>query len=159
MSLNFDISNIDRVDELKTFGTFDQHGDFEPDPNGKNWQLKSLLECLIWASMLTGCNKITKDNWPEVYLRTAMVETVIGAYRRTSEGDMVYFTPDDIKRCIGLKTNATALSKGKFDNYVANMVRRPCEHALRQYEAAQQEVLENEVQNAIQTETEAPAAM
>lgn len=151
MSLNYNISKCENYDELKVFGTFDDNGRLVPDPNGTSWQLQPYVESLVWISMLAGFDKITKDNWSEVFVRVAMVETVIGPYRSTKEGG-VYFTPAEVKRCIGLTTNSQALNKTKFDSYVARMLRRPCEDVLRAFHTEQEAA--NESQDAVETEAE-----
>lgn len=151
MSLNWSIENIKDKDELKVFGDYDPDTDaFKPDPLGEHYQLCGIVECLIWASLTCGFNEITAHNADEVFTRVSMVETIIGAYRKTRDGEAVYYTPRDVKRCIGLKTNATVLSKAAFGKQVALMLRRPSEASLRNYYA--QENQNDQVQDALQTE-------
>lgn len=156
MSLNYDISKIENNHELKTFGYYDHDDVFvlypadELVPKGAAFLLKAQLECLIWISLLAGFDEITKDNWPEVFIRVAMVETCIGPYRSSSEGG-IYYKPEEVKRCIGLKTNATKLTPAAFDKQAARMLRRPCEQALRLYQA-NLEIENDQVQTAVEGE-------
>ena len=67
-------------------------------------------EALIWGALETGIGTITKDNYPEVWMRLAMCDGINGKR-------LVYFddqdkewkrrsvTMDEVKAHIGLRTN------------------------------------------------------
>lgn len=149
MSLNWSIVGIDNFDELKTFGLFDENGSFTPAPDGEQYQLKPEVECLIWLSMTCGYSEITEKNWEEVYQRVAIIETIIGGYRHTFDRHMVYFKPEEIRRCIGLKTNSTLMTTAQFNKQSATMLRRPVEATLRQYK---EKLLNDQTETAVETE-------
>lgn len=78
-------------------------------------------EALIFATMGVGINHITEDNAREFYERVSFIEKVNGASRHgweDGEHVPVYFTPDEIRRFIGLRTNASVLTKAKFKTNV-----------------------------------------
>lgn len=77
----------------------------------------TLNESLIWATMAVGINVITVENARDFFARVSFWEKVIGAYRFNEAGP-VYITPEDVLRFVGLKTNATPLTKAKFRNHV-----------------------------------------
>jgi len=155
MSLNYDITGIENVDELKTFGVFS--GDsFMPKQDGDSFVLTPQLECLIWLSLLTGISKITEHNWQETYIRVHAIETVAGAYRRTSTGESVYYTPAEVKRCIGLKTNTEILTAAAFNHRLASMVRRPAYDLLSAFDQLEENKNDQD-QDAVETETKRTA--
>ena len=70
---------------------------------------------LIYMLVAIGMSEITQRNAPEVYARANMIERMDGAYRTNNEtNNPVYFTPQDIKRFIGLRTNVTTLTRRQF---------------------------------------------
>ena len=81
-------------------------------------------ECLIWGTMATGINEITMANWTEVYARMALIEKVNGPYRKIvpekdsdSELIPVYITPAEVRRWIGMHTNASPKTRNQFLNW------------------------------------------
>jgi hypothetical protein len=58
-------------------------------------------------------NEITEDNWREFYARLHLLELMNGAYAHTPNGPY-YITREQIKRRIGLRTNASALTQLQF---------------------------------------------
>lgn len=103
MSLNYDTTKCD-------------------PPTPQNDNEAQARECLIWGTMATGINEITIANWPEVYARMCMIEKVNGPYRQivpgkdTVSGDPipVYITPAEVKRWIGMHTNASPKTRIQF---------------------------------------------
>lgn len=152
MSLSYKLAKIENFEALLIRGKLDENDSFVPDAEGDTTRLTPMVESLVWISMLAGFNKITKDNWPQIFVRIAMVETCIGPYRSSPEGG-VYFKPEEIKRCVGLETNAAAMTPKQFDAYAIRMLRRPCEDAIKKYLVDQE--LKNESQDAVETEAEA----
>lgn len=75
-------------------------------------------EALIFATMAVGMGEITEDNAQEFYTRLSFWEKVNGAYR-FGDGEALYFTPEDVKRFIGLRTNVfPKMTKAKFHKHV-----------------------------------------
>ena len=65
----------------------------------------AVTQSVIFEAMLVEMNGITEKNWMEFYVRSCLVRHVIGAEP---------FTPDDIRKRIGLKTNVTTKSRTSF---------------------------------------------
>lgn len=81
------------------------------------YKMKSIPETIIFLTMSVGMRSITEKNWEKFYNRTHLIETVDGSFFFvTKRGKHVprYITKDDIKSMIGLQTNASELTTGKF---------------------------------------------
>lgn len=100
MSLNFDYTQVEGFDQM--------------DENER-----VTGDSLVWATMAVGINHISKENAQEFFTRVSAVEMLSGAYRHSSTGPApgpLYFTPEDVLRFVGLRTNASVLTKAKFLN-------------------------------------------
>jgi hypothetical protein len=67
--------------------------------------------------MTTGIPEITKENWPEVYARLHLTEISNGAFRTMVQDEKqvdVLLTPKDVKRWVGLSTNASPKTRVQF---------------------------------------------
>lgn len=96
MALSFDFS---KVDDYKAVTI---------DPaNEENWH--PVADALVWLSMLCGYGEITEKNVHKVTARIMAYQAVAGAYLRY-KGEPVYVTPEDIRRFIGLRTNASTMT-------------------------------------------------
>lgn len=71
-------------------------------------------EALIFATMAVGMPTITEDNAREFFARVSFYEKVNGSYRFNGDGTPAYFTPEDVLRFVGLRTNASRLSIVQF---------------------------------------------
>jgi hypothetical protein len=81
----------------------------------------SKTTALIYASMSIGMDEITAENAGEFYSRIKILEGVIGSFVVVKEGDTrqdYYFSTGEISRRIGLKTNASLLTRTKFLNHM-----------------------------------------
>ena len=90
---------------------------------------------LIWATMAIGMNKIDETTWPDFYMRVNIWESAFGAFTikgnpATRGFDPVYVTPEQVKRRIGLYTNASRLSRTKFRDKVFAQLERNAEGEL-----------------------------
>tara|TARA_R110002012_G_scaffold265924_1_gene449377 strand:+ start:112 stop:531 length:420 start_codon:yes stop_codon:yes gene_type:complete len=85
------------------------------EENGNTLQMKGELQTLIFLTMNVGMNEITKKNYRKFYNRLHFLENQLpsGAYLTYADKPMPY-TLEMIKDLIGLKTNATNLTKAKF---------------------------------------------
>ena len=95
MPLTWDMTSVNNWSELK---------------EGAEW---SKTEALIFATMSTGLSTITDTNANEFYARIKMLEGAIGSFVYI-DGDDYFFTPADIQRRIGLRTNGGRESRTKF---------------------------------------------
>ena len=66
----------------------------------------AVTNTLIWATMIIGIRKITTENYREFYLRLHASEIYDGQFL-TNRG---FITLDEVKRRIGLATNASTLT-------------------------------------------------
>lgn len=90
MSLDYSLTDIKAHEDLFTRDNY----------NGlDHFTLSQTTEQLVWATMIVGLNGITKTNVREFWVRLALVQKVMGAYSG--------LTAQDVKRHIGLWTNAT----------------------------------------------------
>lgn len=77
----------------------------------------ALREVLIFGTMGTGMNSITKENYHEFYARVHAQELLFGSWRTSLSGDVhypIYVTKEEIKRWIGLTTNASIKTRNQF---------------------------------------------
>ncbi len=98
MSLNWDITKCTGLKEL--------HAESEAE-----WYL---TEVMIWRTMSVGINAITEKNAEEFTERSNMYRTVFGGKPLTLE---------DVKRRIGLMTNASSLSRTGFEKALIAEIR------------------------------------
>ena len=85
------------------------------EENGNTYQMKGELQTLIFLTMNIGMDEITKKNYKKFYNRLHFLESQLpsGAYL-TYAGEPMPYTLEMIEELIGLKTNATNLTKSKF---------------------------------------------
>lgn len=95
MALNWNIEKVKKHKEVQT---------------DKEWPI---TDTLIWATMFVGFTSITKDNYHEFYKRLHLTELVSGSFLMEG-GKPHYTTEDDVKRRIGLSTNAGSYSRTEF---------------------------------------------
>jgi hypothetical protein len=110
MSLNWDATKVRDFDKLTD--------------NERNTR-----ESLIWATMAIGMGEITEENAQEFYSRLSLLEKVSGASRWFYDDDgehvSVYFTPEDVKRFIGLTTNVfPKWTQAKFAKHILDLHER-----------------------------------
>ena len=98
MSLNWDATRVEGIDNL----TENERG---------------TLQALCFTTMAVGINEITPENAHEFYTRASFVEKVLGASRRGFENGKdfpVFYSETDIRRFVGLRTNASRLTDAAF---------------------------------------------
>lgn len=76
-----------------------------------------VLNSLIWATISVGINEITPKNVDEFYARLHLYEKLRGTWTLV-DGKPNYIKPDDLKKFIGLSTNAGSLTRTKFNSQV-----------------------------------------
>lgn len=95
MALNWNIEKCKNYKELST---------------KKNW---ASTDILIWATMFVGFRGITEENYKEFYKRLHFVELLSGTFL-SKNGKPHFTTEEDVKRRIGLETNASSFSRTEF---------------------------------------------
>lgn len=96
-------------------------------------RLSVTTNTLIWASLLVGLPTITEKNVERYYKRLAAVEAHNGAYRRSSNGDDVFFALDEVRAHVGLSTNVSTETDAAFRAKIKRWERE--ETARREREA------------------------
>ena len=97
MALNWDVSEVENHNEL-----FKENGD-----------MKSPYSSILLSTMSVGINRITQKNWEQFYKRINLLEKVFGCYHYIN-AEPNYITEEDVKRLIGLHTNAAPKTKNQF---------------------------------------------
>ena len=103
MSLNWNIQDFDEDHEIM------QEDEWE--------RTKSI----IFLTMTMGINHITEKNYVEFFTRVSFYEHVNGSFFwKNNDGvrEDIYFTLEDVKKRIGIWTNASTITKAKFRNSV-----------------------------------------
>ena len=129
MALNWDVENVKEAWYLVPQSELDKEAkEKEKNPNrvsmmgptryeedGNTYQMKGEIQTLIFLTMNIGMNEITKKNYKKFYNRLHFLESQLpsGAYLTYADEPYPY-TRDMIEELIGLKTNATNLTKSKF---------------------------------------------
>lgn len=86
---------------------------------------------MIFLTMTVGISEITEKNAEEFYARTYAWETAVGTMRRGPDGGSLRITPADVRDYIGLRTNASPLTKTQF---AAKVMRGLRENADREWD-------------------------
>jgi len=76
-------------------------------------KMNPLSHALVFATIAIGVNEITKRNWIKFYARLHFWELVHGTYL-SKDGKPVLISAEEVKRHIGLSTNASMLSEAGF---------------------------------------------
>jgi len=98
MSLNF--SGVSNYTEVTT------------DPNdSERWH--PVADALVWLSMICGYGSITSKNVETVTKRIMAYQAVTAAYRSFHK-EPVYITHEDIRRFIGMTTNASTMTDAQW---------------------------------------------
>jgi hypothetical protein len=79
-----------------------------------------VTDSLIWYTMIVGMNSITEKNAQKFYARVWTFERVEGPIR----GSGTFTTADDVRRLIGLQTNASTLTDHEWRRKVERIVER-----------------------------------
>jgi len=111
MALNWNLEDVENYKELFT----------KEDEQGYS-KMISIYERVLMSTIYVGIRSITEKNWKKFYNRVYMLESVGGAgyystlklLDGTEKLQPIYITEDDVKRMIGLRTNASELSKTQF---------------------------------------------
>lgn len=101
MALNWNIEKCDNYKELT---------------EGEPWQITNAL---IWGTMAIGMREITAKNYKEFYQRVNLMEKLNGTWlsrhdTETQKVESLFITEDDVKRRIGLRTNAGTIPRQTF---------------------------------------------
>lgn len=75
-----------------------------------------VADALIWLSMICGYGEITEKNVEKIIERIMQYQAVRGAFLRGGKGaeNKIYIMPTDVKRFIGMRSNASTLSDAEW---------------------------------------------
>lgn len=111
MALHWNLTKIERDEEIRL--------------NEQQWQITNAI---IWLTMIIGMREITKKNYLEFAARIKVYEKVYGTYLSYCDENGKRqdwpITTFDIKRRIGLSTNASSLTKAQFLKNISEMLLR-----------------------------------
>jgi hypothetical protein len=114
MPLNWDLSDIKNYKNLYRKVTEGEQG-YSTEEIRK--MLKQSPKQMIYYTMTIGMREITDKNWEQFYNRVKIWELINGVsfYKRNTKKLVpLYTTQEDVKRMIGLKTNASSMNASKF---------------------------------------------
>lgn len=116
---------------------------YEDEETGEVRVMNHVTNGLIWMMMSLGCEgKITTKNVDLVVEQVAVWQFVNGAYFK-KEGKPWYITEDDVRRHVGLSTNAFGKDNNKR-GFKERMWKAACEEAgarMKRWGEGQREVL------------------
>lgn len=106
MPLNYDLNEIKGFKRL-----------YETSEETTGVRLKKIPQTIILSTMSVGMRSITEENHVRFFNRLRILETVYGPllFKHTKRGPVPRLIElEDVKRMIGLKTNASEISRAKF---------------------------------------------
>ena len=103
MALNYDLSQIKDYKKLWERSEITQ----------ENTQMKEPYRTIIFCTMIVGMREITEENSSKFLERVSFIEKTKGSFFYKNKKPL-YITEKDINRMIGLKTNASLLTKAQF---------------------------------------------
>lgn len=115
MALNTDYTKIKNY--KRTLYTKLKEGEHGYDPKEAQYKIKARIEAIIFATMVVGIREITEKNYKKFYYRLHLIETVNGAwfYKKTRDKHIpMPITLEEVKKMIGLKSNASDLTLTQF---------------------------------------------
>lgn len=109
MGLNFSFKKVHDFEAVTT------------DPaNPDRWH--PVADALVWLSLICGYREITLKNVDKVIARIMAYQSVTGAYLSANGGAIkVYITPEDVRRFIGLSTNASVMTDAQWAKHLARI--------------------------------------
>lgn len=123
MSLNFQFNKVANFEEVTT------------DPaNPENWH--PVAEGLVWLSLICGYNEIALKNVDKVIARVMAYQAVTGGYLG-SKGTPVYIMPADVRRFVGMRTNASTLTDAQWIKRLGTLAQDQGHYLQRKLESAQ----------------------
>ncbi len=123
MSLDFNFSKVANHEEVTT------------DPaDSTRWH--PVADALVWLSMICGYDEITLKNVDKVIARVMAYQAVTGGYLR-SKGTPIYIMPADVRRFVGLQTNASTLTDAQWFKRLGTLAQDQGHYLQRKLESAQ----------------------
>jgi hypothetical protein len=142
MSLNFDFRKVANYEAVTT------------DPaDPQSWH--PVADALVWLSMQCGFNEITPKNVDKVIDRIMAYQVVLGAYLHPDGGE-IYIMPVDIRRFVGMRTNATRLTDAQWHRRLGRVADDVGTHLARRLEREQRPGAIHEIARRAAAQTQEP---
>lgn len=106
MALNYDLREIRSYKRL-----------FEKSTETGGSKMNDVPKTIVMSTMSVGMREITKDNYIKFYNRLSLLENVYGTFFYERKRGKMIPRPiklEEVERMIGLKTNASEISRTKF---------------------------------------------
>jgi len=97
--------------------------------------LRGEIECMIWATMFVGLNKITEANAEAFAARLASWEAIAGPISASGKP----LSAALVRKCVGLETNANTLTAAAFQKQLGKVALARAERAAEKAARASQE--------------------
>lgn len=148
MSLNYDLTKIENVEDLKETVSVPVMKMVKGEKNAEGWtklsevetgefetvtRLKTLTECLIFSTMSVDIGEITQENYMRFFVRIDLLQRHGGPYLIVNGNEPYYITLEDIRRHIGLKCNVSYVSDSEW---IRGFYRRRLEDVCRENKIA-----------------------
>jgi hypothetical protein len=135
MSLNFSFKKVHNYEEVTS-----------NPANPDEWH--PVADALVWLSLICGYGEITAKNVDKVIARIMAYQSVTGAYLSAKGGAVkVYITPEDVRRFIGLSTNASVFTDAQWRRMLGQIAADGGLSLSRRLEKAQTPTALSQVQN------------
>ena len=123
MALSFNFTKVANHEEVTT------------DPsNPENWH--PVADALVWLSLICGYSEITLKNVDKVIARIMAYQAVTGGYL-SHKGARIYIMPADIRRFVGMRTNASTMTDAQWVRTLGKLVGNYGDLLTRKLENAQ----------------------
>ena len=109
MALTYDFTNIEDYQNKCLVKLTKKDKDF--DPNQELYKNTDLANTLIWSCLFIGISEITNKNYKQFYWRLKLLDVTQEELRGNKKK---FVSLDEVKSMIGLKTNATEITKAEF---------------------------------------------
>lgn len=118
MSLRYDLTKIEDYKSRCYRVAKDENGEeLKNDHGAPIWVVNPLTEHIIFMTMNVGIGEINKRTAQDFYNRVLFYERVFDSPRRV-DGERRFISAAEVKKHIGLSTNASRMSKKEFINHV-----------------------------------------
>ena len=107
MGLNFSFTKVANYEAVTSDPT-----------DAERWH--PVADALVWLSLICGYQEITARTVDKVIARILTYQAVTGAYL-SFKGAPVYITAEDVRRFIGLQTNASAMTDAQWAKHIARI--------------------------------------
>ena len=111
MALKWNLQNVKNFKKVAYRTLTEKDRDYLP--NEKQYRLKQKPESIILSTIIVGIREITEDNYEKFYNRLHLIESKNGAFFWKGKKED-YITMSDVKKMIGLKTNASEKTRARF---------------------------------------------